>query len=161
MEEYIKVIGQFDRELVVDEINGIFDADQFCLQGIEPGGDPLYGARAGNEMDHDEDEFVFPNFHLPYTNSLLTEYGLHRARVMKLPPKSCLTYHTDPSKRVHFPLLSNDDCFFIIEDQMMKMPLDGSVILTDTTKRHTAVNASTKYRTHIIGCRHTDISSVA
>ena len=77
---------------------------------------------------------------------------MFRSRLMKMQPKTCYTYHWDPTKRMHKPLITNEDNFFIIEDELSRYPADGSYYLVDTTKKHTFVNASRENRIHIVGC---------
>jgi len=40
----------------------------------------------------------------------------------------------------------------IVDDQLHRLPADGSIYIIDTTKNHTAVNASREDRIHIVGC---------
>ena len=70
---------------------------------------------------------------------------------MILPKKSCLTYHADPTMRVHIPVYTNDQCFLLIDRTAHHLKDDGSVYLCDTTKPHTAINASLHPRTHLVG----------
>ena len=70
---------------------------------------------------------------------------------MQSDPKSCLTLHHDLTKRIHIPLITNDQCFMMIEDNIYYLK-PGNVYLTNTTLKHTAVNASKSSRIHIVGC---------
>ena len=72
-------------------------------------------------------------------------------RVMCLPPISTLDYHDDFNNRVNIPLITNNSCFYIFDDILFKLPADGSVYLTKTTVKHTAINGSYDYRFHLIG----------
>ena len=94
-------------------------------------------------------EFIYD---MPYTNSILKEHNVYRARLMKLKPRSNYTYHQDYTKRFHIPLITNDKCFFVIDEKVIRYPADGNYYIVDTTKLHTAINASTENRIHIIGC---------
>lgn len=69
-------------------------------------------------------------------------YSIGRARIMKLEPRKCMSLHVDLSKRIHIPVITNLDALMIINNEVHHMPADGSAYLTDTTKRHTALNAS-------------------
>ncbi len=70
---------------------------------------------------------------------------------MKLKSKTCYSYHQDQGKRFHIPLITNDNCFFVVEDKIVRYPADGNYYIVDTTKKHTAVNASWEDRIHLIG----------
>jgi len=105
-----------------------------------------------NNLSSSEKDFNHFAYDLPYTNSVISSLGMYRTRLMKMTEKTCYTYHWDPSKRMHIPLVTNDDCFFVIEDQVSRYPADGSHYLVDTTKKHTFVNASRFERIHIVGC---------
>jgi len=127
--------------------------DQMCLQGVSKDMDPFYGSRRiadmGDYKETDFKHFLFPE--LDYTNSVIEELNLFRTRIMKSPKKSCLTWHVDPSMRVHIPLKTNDQCFLLIDRTAHHLKDDGSVYLCDTTKPHTAINASLHARTHLVG----------
>lgn len=82
---------------------------------------------------------------------LKKKYIIYRGRFMCMPMKQCLTYHVDKSKRLHIPIITNPDCFMIIEDKLCRL-LERNVYIVDTTLRHTAINASNKDRIHLIFC---------
>ena len=43
--------------------------------------------------------------------------NIGRVRLMRLEPKTCLTYHIDLEEfRFHIPLVSNNKCFFVVND---------------------------------------------
>lgn len=127
--------------------------DQISLQTVEGNEDPFYGTGRLKNLEHREKDFYIPMFpKLEYTNSVIEELGMFRTRLMRMPPKTCYTYHKDPTKRMHIPLVTNENCFFVLDDEVVRLPADGSNYLIDTTKKHTFVNASFEYRLHIMGC---------
>jgi len=84
-------------------------------------------------------------------NTLQQQYSIGRARIMRLEPRKCMSLHVDLSKRIHIPVVTNTDALMIINNEIFHMPADGSAYLTDTTKRHTALNASkTNERLHLL-----------
>ena len=141
-----------DIERILLELNNVPKHSQICLQGVEGNNDPFYGIGKVLDLNHKEEEFILPNFNLPYTNSILKSLNMYRTRVMIMQPKTCYTYHLDLTKRIHIPLITNDKCFFVIEDKVVRYPADGNYYVVDTTKMHTAVNASFEERIHIVGC---------
>lgn len=124
---------------------------QIMLQRTEID-DPFYGTGKVLELNHTEEEFIHPQFDIPYTNNIIKELNMYRTRLMKMKPKTCYTYHLDLTKRMHIPLITNEKCMFIIDDVVHRYPADGNHYLIDTTKMHTAINASTENRIHLVGC---------
>ena len=80
---------------------------------------------------------------------LKTNYKLGRVRLMKSLPKTCLSWHFDNSKRLHYPIITNDGCFMIIEDETLHLE-SNNWYLTNTTVKHTALNASYSPRVHLV-----------
>ena len=140
-----------DRILVELEMH-VPKARQVALQGVKGNSDPFYGIGRLSEVSHKEDEFIIPNFNIEYTNSVLKRLGMYRSRLMTMGKTSCYSYHKDPTKRIHIPLITNDKCFFVIDDIVHRYPADGNYYIADTTKLHTFVNASWEDRVHIVGC---------
>ena len=123
-----------------------------CLQGTKTIKDPFAGIGKAINLPEKEKEFIHPIFdNLDYINTLITEHNLHRVRLMNLKSKTCYSYHEDQGKRFHIPLITNDNCFFVIDDEIKRYPADGNWYIIDTTKKHTAVNASWEDRIHLIG----------
>jgi len=82
-------------------------------------------------------------------NILNQTYKIGRIRIMNLDPKECLSWHSDPSPRLHFPLKTQEGCLMIIEDEVFHLPIN-KWCLTDTTKYHTALNGSIEPRLHLV-----------
>ena len=129
---------------------------QICLQGINEEMDPYFGSRTlkhiTDEGFEEEDFNVFLFSELEYTNSIIEDLLMFRTRVMILKPKTCLSYHADPRKRIHIPIDTNENCFLMIDQYAHHLFADGSAYICDTTKPHTSINASLgTNRTHIVG----------
>ena len=127
--------------------------DQICLQGVNERSDPYYGSRSMKEVDSEFTEYdfsvnLFPD--MKYTNSLIGDLGIKRTRIMRMKPKTCLSYHYDRTWRVHVPLITNSKCFLLIDGTAYHVPADGAYKV-NTTKYHTAINASFEARTHLVG----------
>ena len=127
--------------------------DQICLQGVNEKSDPYYGSRSMKEVDSEFTEYdfsvnLFPD--MEYTNSLIGDLELKRTRIMRMKPKTCLSYHYDRTWRVHVPLITNSKCFLLIDGTTYHVPADGAYKV-NTTKYHTAINASFEARTHLVG----------
>ena len=142
-------------DLILLEIDNFLPEykNQISLQCVKGNPDPFYGIGRITDLDHEEKDFVEPIFKdLVYTNTIIKNLGMYRTRIMNLSPKTCYTYHRDYTQRMHIPLITNDSCFFVIDDEVSRYPADGSHYLINTTKRHTFVNASMEHRIHIVGC---------
>jgi hypothetical protein len=84
-------------------------------------------------------------------NTIANDYNFGRMRIMAMPHKKCMSIHTDTSKRIHIPIVTNENCLMIIDNQVHHMPADGNAYLTDTTKPHTALNANHSFmRLHLL-----------
>lgn len=146
---------QYDIERIRLEMEVIPAWDsQIMLQTVEGCTDPMYGTGSLLDFMHKnaEHDFTVPLWDMPYTNSIMEELGLYRTRLLRLEPRQNYTYHKDPTKRLHIPIKTSKDCFFIIEDEVHRYPDDGRAVIIDTTKKHTAVNASKVDRIHLVGC---------
>lgn len=121
--------------------------------------DPKNGTSGPKMRDvvRKEDEFnvlcsEFDGTYMSEVIELLKEkYNVVRGRMMALDWKTCLTIHKDKTQRIHIPLVTDKDCFMLIDDVPHRLEF-GATYLTNTTKFHTAVNASKIYRTHLVFC---------
>tara|TARA_B100000212_G_scaffold150494_1_gene113192 strand:+ start:2190 stop:2627 length:438 start_codon:yes stop_codon:yes gene_type:complete len=141
-----------DIQKILNELKKIPKQEQIMLQKVK-GKDDNYGIGSLTAKDYPESEFnvlVYPE--LEYTNSIITDLNMCRTRVMRMTKKSCYSYHYDKTKRIHIPLVTNKNCFMVIEDEVFRYPADGNYYIVDTTKMHTFVNASFEERIHIVGC---------
>jgi hypothetical protein len=76
---------------------------------------------------------------------------LGRVRFMRLSPKTCYSYHIDDAEfRFHIPLNTNQNCFFVVADEVYRMDLPFYLYKLETSKIHTAVNASFEIRDHLV-----------
>lgn len=97
------------------------------------------------QKDHD---FLFD---LPYASVLLDHLNMLNTRIMTLRGKECYTWHRDKTPRIHIPIITNENCLFVLEDRSFTLP-QGSAYLIDTTKMHTALNGNKTFlRRHIVG----------
>ena len=159
--EVLEEIPNFKK--LLEEINtvkvslkkGWNNIGQVGLQGHKPDLAPLKEHRSSigsvGKLRYPENYFKYSLWNIPTLNRIFEKYGMVRTRIMQSDPKSCLTLHHDLTKRIHIPLITNDQCFMMIEDNVYYLK-PGNVYLTNTTLKHTAVNASKSSRIHIVGC---------
>lgn len=93
--------------------------------------------------------FSGSSFELIY-KALKEKYDLGRVRIMKSDPKTCLTWHTDYGKRIHFPIKTQEGCFMVIDNEVKHLK-QHQWYMTDTSKMHTAFNGSNETRYHLVG----------
>ena len=92
-----------------------------------------------------------PFFKNTVFEEIINEFGLKRTRLMWLKPRSCYSMHRDDSPRLHIPLITNEQCFFVFKDYgLFEMPI-GNAYKVDTRETHSAMNCSTEWRLHLIG----------
>ena len=73
-----------------------------------------------------------------------------RCRVIKMPPRTTLSWHRDPEKRIHIAIKTNYGSRMFIEHTGYHIPADGNIYLTDNTKYHTAINGGEEDRIHLV-----------
>lgn len=78
-------------------------------------------------------------------------YNVYRGRFLLSLHKTCLTYHTDASPRLHIPIYTNNNCMMIVDDTVIRLPF-GNTYIVDTRLPHTALNASKQSRVHLVFC---------
>lgn len=82
-------------------------------------------------------------------NELESQYHVGRVRLMKSLPKTCLSWHSDSSMRLHYPVSTQDGCFMLVEDEVKHLGQE-QWWMVDTRANHTAMNASKKERIHLV-----------
>jgi len=82
---------------------------------------------------------------------LINQYRLIRTRLMIIGPYSCYSMHKDSTPRIHIPIITNPDCYFVFKQGIIQHLPVGSVYWTDTTQLHTFMNCSDKPRLHLVG----------
>ena len=83
-------------------------------------------------------------------NIIKAEWKIGRMRFLMKPPRTCLSWHRDPEKRIHIPIITNPGCRMVIEEESYHMPADGSVYITDNTKYHNFFNGGEIDRLHLV-----------
>lgn len=85
---------------------------------------------------------------------IIDKYKLVRTRFMWVNGMSCYSMHRDLSPRIHVPIITNPECYFVLktgaEGLIEHLPA-GKVYWTDTRIHHTFMNCSMEPRLHLIG----------
>ena len=85
-------------------------------------------------------------------NDLKQRYKIGRVRFMLSNPKTCLSWHTDSTDRIHYPIKTTDQCRMVIEDEVHYMPADTWWHTKTAGNLHTAFNGSNSSRLHLVCC---------
>ena len=83
-------------------------------------------------------------------NLLTKHFKVGRVRFLMKPPRTCLSWHRDPEKRLHIPIITNKGCIMVIEDIAFHMPADGAGYITDNTQYHNFFNGMEQNRVHLV-----------
>lgn len=115
---------------------------------------------------YDEKDFSELRTDLPqYLNKVIKDVKMHipeklgRIRIMQMKPQSLYTFHHDLDVRYHFAIETNEDCKFVWPHHVSNeiaitkhIPADGYLWWINTKAKHTFINASKKWRIHLVFC---------
>jgi len=156
----IKLLDKFVPDTIVDSYNRLADQIQWTDYGHK-------GKQAGLQYKVGEDFWTSAvgksqGLELEYNNlnplfkdtvfeELIAKYNLKRTRLMWVGPYACYSMHHDTTPRVHFPLITNPECYFLFKQGSVHHLSTGIVYWVDTTKAHTFINCSAEHRLHLVG----------
>jgi hypothetical protein len=155
----IKQIEQADFSYLLDTYKVLEDYIQWTDYGhkgkqaglqYRKGEDPwtsAVGKSKGNELSYTN---LNPFFKGTDFDVIITKYNFLRTRLMWVGPFACYSMHRDQTPRLHIPLITNPNCYFIINEKVVHIPADG-LYWVDTTKVHTFINCSDQPRLHLVG----------
>jgi hypothetical protein len=157
----IKILEQIDIQPILDFYtsveNDITWGEDYVSKGKQTGiqykenTDPwlsAVGRSKGDELSHDQ---LNPFYKGTIIESLINQFNLKRTRLLWLNSGRCYSVHTDATPRIHIPLITNPQCFFIFKKGIVRHLPAGSVYWTDTRFEHTAMNGSEFPRLHLVG----------
>lgn len=82
-------------------------------------------------------------------NNVNQYWHLGRVRIMKLKPKTCLSWHVDFNDRLHYPIKTQEGCLMVINDEVKHLS-EHEWWYTHTKLLHTAFNGSKEDRYHVV-----------
>lgn len=155
----LKQIDSFDHRQLLDAYNSIeslikwTEAPHGRQAGLQykQGEDPWSSAVGRLKSDEPAYTTTNPVFENTIFEELIKKYNMHRTRLMWINPFSCYSFHNDHSPRVHFPLITNQDCLFAFKTGTLKHFPAGEVWWVDTRFKHTFLNTSKEHRLHLVG----------
>lgn len=146
----------YNLEKIKEEIKDLPDLhdNQIMLQSLD-GKDFYTGLLQIDKMPEGVSETDFFKLNVPLDSEIakfIRDTGITRARLMVMPPKSCYTFHFDPTPRIHLVIQTNEWSFMTDNKwRLFHVPDDGHPYYFDTTKPHTAINSALEERIHIVG----------
>jgi hypothetical protein len=109
------------------------------------------GRNQGMELSYNKTN---PFFKDTIFEKLIADYKMTRTRLMWVNRMSCYSIHKDSTPRVHIPLITNPECYFVFKNndtaQLTHMTT-GHVYWADTRRDHTFMNCSEMDRLHLVG----------
>jgi hypothetical protein len=156
----IKIIDQIDSAKILEEYTRLEPGISWTAMGHkgkqaglqykeneEPWASAV-GRSSGNELACD---ILNPFFAGTIFEELINKYNFKRTRLMWVSPYACYSMHKDETRRVHVPLVTNSDCYFIFKNRApVNLKIDN-VYKTDTRLLHTFMNCSEEHRLHLVG----------
>lgn len=85
-------------------------------------------------------------------SKFIIENNLTRTRILRIAPRFVYNTHKDWTDRCQLGIITNEYCYYIEESVLYNIPDDGYGYVTETTKMHSAANASTEHRVNLVGC---------
>ena len=156
----IKILTKIDIQPILDfylavENNIIWDeiiskGKQTGIQ-YQEGSDPwssAVGRSKGNELSYDQ---LNPFYKGTIIETLINQFNLKRTRLMWINPYACYSIHKDTTPRIHIPMITNPECYFVFKTGIIQHMPAGAVYWTDTTLPHTFMNCSDISRLHLVG----------
>jgi hypothetical protein len=94
---------------------------------------------------------INPFFKNSIFEEIINEFDLVRTRLMWVGPFSCYSMHSDDTPRLHIPLITHPDCYFIYKHEKPIHLKTGNIYNVETRVLHTFMNCSDISRLHLIG----------
>ena len=106
------------------------------------------GKNRGKELEYIN---LNPFFKNTIFEEIIDNYKLLKTRLMWIGPYACYSIHKDDTPRIHVPIITNPECYFVFKQGLISHLPTGSVYWVDTTKLHTFMNCSDTPRLHLVG----------
>jgi hypothetical protein len=134
-----------------------FDKNQImCQSRVEDSNNWTSGIGRIEELEEKEEQKynqINSNLKGTYIEKLILQHSAYRARIMIMQPRQCYSIHADPSKRIHIPIITNDQCWMVWPKSNACYQLETKrCYITDTTRPHTFINGGLEPRIHLVMC---------
>lgn len=105
-----------------------------------------------NNINEHEYNILNPLFKNTIFEEVINKFNLFRSRLMWMYEKTCYSLHKDTTKRIHIPIITNDQCYFLFPNAKLIHLEEGHIYEVDTRNMHSFCNFSNTPRLHFIGC---------
>jgi hypothetical protein len=156
----IKILETINEQSILDVYNTI-EKDivwtDYGPKGKQSGlqfkeGDNVWNSAVGKSIDNELDyKHINPFFKNTIFEELIIKHNLYRTRLMWVKPYACYSMHKDDSPRIHIPLITNQDSYFVFRKGTIINLRQGVVWWVDTRMTHTFMNCSDQPRLHLVG----------
>lgn len=106
------------------------------------------GRSQGKELEYTQLNNFFKD---TIFETLINRYSLKRTRLMWVGPYACYSMHKDETPRIHIPLITNPECYFVFRSGEILNLSQGHAWWVDTRLPHTFMNCSDHARLHLVG----------
>ena len=113
--------------------------------------DPWASAVGKQEADEHDYTILNPVLRGTIFEKLIVDYNMFRTRLMWVGPYACYSMHQDSAPRIHIPIITNPECYFVFKHRLPHHLPEGFAYWVDTTMYHTFINCSDKARLHLVG----------
>lgn len=120
---------------------------QYCT-----GDNPWSSAVGKSHGDQTRFNNLNPVFLGTIFEELINEFDIVRSRFMWVGPFSCYSMHKDLTPRIHIPIITNPECYFVFKQGLLSHLSVGAVYEANTLEKHTFMNCSNLPRLHFVGC---------
>ena len=152
--------------------HNFWDQRQISLTSVDGNNDWFCSTGSMKDLPKPEKSYSFINSDISntYIADIITQYKkFYRWRLLCIPPGQCYSVHTDAypnkiNKRIHIPILSNNQSYFCYYDDKpgngVKTSVEfhhlepGNIYEVNTSRLHSAINYGITPRYHIVGVRY-------
>jgi len=113
-------------------------------------GSSTYSSNTNLNKSWYENTSINSHFKDTIFEEIIIKYNMIRTRLIWVKPFSCYSFHMDNEPRLHIPLITNTQCFFVFKEIPIYHMATGNLYWTNTTKAHTFINCSNQPRLHLI-----------
>jgi len=113
-------------------------------------GSTIYSLNRNLNKTWYENTSINPHFKDTIFEEIIVKYNMTRTRLIWVKPFSCYSFHMDSEPRLHIPLITNTQCFFVFREIPIYHMQAGKLYWANTTKAHTFINCSKEPRLHLI-----------